>query len=290
MISDKPATDRFGSAPAEGRRAEWRRLALFIAIGAGLFLLAVVGAAFVPFSWPDPIRRSAHPMFFVPLVLVLTIRMLRKDASELPREFFFDPWPIRRVSIPWLLLGSALACVVTLMFVVAFGLRWVPNPHWSGLNLVLMVWAILLIAAAEEFAFRGYAFWKLTRLLGFWQAQTIVAALFALSHMTLGGYTSWLPALIGTVTGSILYGAAFARTRTIAASLALHTGWNIVQHLLLSPLNPSATPLVPMFRKGGSAWEYGTMLAIIGVVMAATTFGILKADIRRNIAITETRS
>ena len=189
-----------------------------------------------------------------------------------------------------MLLGSALACVVTLIFAVAFGLRWVPNPHWSGLNVALMVWAILLIAAAEEFAFRGYAFWKLTRLLGFWQAQAIVAALFALSHMTLGGYTSWLPALIGTVTGSILYGAAFVRTRTIAAPLAMHTGWNIAQHLLLSPLNPSATPVVPTFPKGGPGWEYGTMLAIIGLVMVAATFGILKADTGRNLAITETRS
>src|SRR6185312_11333952 len=44
---------RFG-APAPGARgAEWRRLGLFLAFGAAIFLLAVVGAAFVPLSWPD---------------------------------------------------------------------------------------------------------------------------------------------------------------------------------------------------------------------------------------------
>src|SRR5256885_15476628 len=124
MISNKSVADSFGSAAPDIMRAEWRRLALFIAMGAGLFLLAVVGAAFVPFSWPDPIRRSAHPMIFVPLALALTVKMLRKDASELPREVLFDPWPIRRVSIPWLVLGSALACIVALVFALAFGLRW----------------------------------------------------------------------------------------------------------------------------------------------------------------------
>src|SRR5438270_1367781 len=156
MISNKTVADRFGSAAPDRRRAEWRRLALFIGLGAGLFLLAVVGAAFVPFSWPDPIRRSAHPMIFVPPAFALTVKMLRKDAGELPREILFDPWPIKRLSIPWLVLGSALACVVRLIFVVAFGLGWARNPNWSGLNTALMAWAILLIAAAEEFAFRGY--------------------------------------------------------------------------------------------------------------------------------------
>ena len=74
-----------------------------------------------------------------------------------------------------------------------------------------MLCAILLIAAAEEISFRGYALWRLSRLIGFWRAQAIIAILFALSHATLGGY-SLVPALLGTVIGSVLYGVAFART------------------------------------------------------------------------------
>jgi hypothetical protein len=79
-------------------------------------------------------------------------------------------------------------------------------------------------------------------------------------------------------------GAAFvpfnwpdARTRGVAAPIALHSGWNITQHLLLSPLDPSATPLVPTFPHVPTGREYSAMLAIVGIVMAATIVGILKS-------------
>lgn len=261
--------------PPGSRSAEWKRLGLFLAFGAAIFLLAVVGAAFVPFSWPDAIRRSAHPTIFVPLAVALMVTMLGRDARELPAAALFNPWPVGRKSIKWLLLGIVLACVVALTFVLAFGLRWTPNPRWSGINAALILWAILLTAAAEEIAFRGYALWRLMRLVGYWPAQAIVASFFVVSHLTLGG-ESLLPALVGNVTGSVLYGVTFARTRGLAAPIALHSGWNIAQHFLLSPLDPSATPLVPVFPHVPDGREYAAMLAIVGLVMAATAVGILK--------------
>jgi membrane protease YdiL (CAAX protease family) len=272
---NESSTGRFGTPAPEARRAEWKRLGLFVAIGAALFLLAVVGAAFVPFSWPNGIRRAAHATIFVPLGLALTIRMLRKDASELPPEALFNPWPIDRMSAHWLLAGIVLSCIVAVAFVLAFSFRWTSNAHWSVMSAALMLWAILLIAAAEEISFRGYAFWRLIRLLGFWPAQAIVAALFVLSHLTLGG-SAFFPALIGNVTGSVLYGVVFVRTRGVAAPIALHSGWNIAQHLLLSPLDPSATPLVPAFPHAPTQMEYAGMLAVIGIVMVGATIVIFR--------------
>lgn len=265
---------RSGAPAPDSRRAEWRRLGLFLAFGSAIFLLAVLGAAFVPFSWPDAIRRSAHPTIFVPLAIALTVRMARKDASEIAPAALFNAWPAGRTSVYWLLLGSVLACIVALTFVLAFGLRWTPNSQWRGGSAALMLWAIVLTAAAEEIAFRGYALWRLLRLVGFWPAQAIVATFFVVSHLTLGGYT-FLPALVGNVTGSVLYGVAFARTRGVAAPIAIHSGWNITQHLLLSPLDPSATPLVPTFPHVPTGPEAAAMLAIAGIVMAATAVGIL---------------
>lgn len=273
MVPNQELPTRFG-APAPGSRGtEWRRLGLFLAFGAAIFLLAVVGAAFFPLSWPDGIRRSAHPMIFVPLAVALTVRMLRQDARAIDQANFFSPWPAGRRSFPWFLLGGLLACVVGLVFVLALGLLWAPNRQWSGASVVLMLWAIVWTAAAEEIAFRGYALWRLKRLLGFWPAQAIVAALFVVSHLTLGGYT-FLPALIGNVTGSFLYGVTFTRTRGLAAPIALHSGWNIAQHLLLSPLDPRATPLVSAFPHTPTGGEYAAMLAIVGLVMTAAAVGI----------------
>ena len=123
----------------------------------------------------------------------------------------------------------------------------------------------------------GYAFWRLIRLIGLWPAQAIVAVLFMVSHLTPGGY-SFLPALIGNVTGSVLYGAAFVRARGLAAPIALHTGWNIAQHLLLSPLDPSATPFVPTFPHIATTRKYATILAIVGAVMVTVTVLIVRSQ------------
>lgn len=271
-VTEHPAP--FGSATSESRPAEWKRLGVFVAIGGAVFLLAVVATGFVPFSWPNAIRRSAHPMVFVPLGMLLTVRLLRRDAADVEPAQLFHPWPWGRATLAWLILGMLLAAITSLAFVAAFGLRWAPNTRWSEMNVLLSIWAIVLTAAAEEIAFRGYAFWQLLRLIGFWRAQLVVAALFALSHLTLGGYTL-LPALVGTVTGSILYGAAFARTRGLAAPIALHSGWNIAQHLVLSPLDNSATPLIPIFAPPPTPLVYAAMVLTVGLVMVAAAFGVL---------------
>lgn len=275
MASSVSLSARFGSTPPQLKRAEWKRLGAFVALGAAIFLVAMVGAAFVPFSWPDAIRRSAHPTIFVPLATILTVRFLRKDAIDAEPGSLFNASPVNQGSSTWLLLGGLLAGIVVLAFVLLFGLRWNSNPHWSVGNTALMMWAIVLTAAAEEIAFRGYALWRLIRLIGFWPAQIIVGILFMFSHLTLGGY-SILPAVIGTITGSILYGVAFARTGGIAAPIALHTGWNIVQHLLLSPLDQSATPVMPAYPHPASGREYAVMVAIVGIVMIGTTVAICR--------------
>jgi membrane protease YdiL (CAAX protease family) len=222
-------------------------------------------------------------MVFVPLAIVLTVRLLRRDGADEGPAHLFDPWPIGRATLPWLALGILLAALTTLVFVLAFGMRWAANARWSEVNMILSIWAIVLTAAAEEIAFRGYALWRLLRLIGFWPAQLIVAALFALSHLTLGGYTL-LPALIGTVTGSILYGAAFTRTRGMAAPIALHSGWNIAQHLVLSPLDASATPLVPSFAPPPTPSIYAAMVLTVGIVMVVAAFAVLTLP-RRTLSI-----
>lgn len=84
----------FGTPDLDSRAGEWRRLGLFLAGGTAVFLLAVVGAAFVPFGWSDAIRRSAHPTIFVPLAVVLTAKFLRKDAPEIAPAALFNPWPV----------------------------------------------------------------------------------------------------------------------------------------------------------------------------------------------------
>jgi membrane protease YdiL (CAAX protease family) len=267
----------FGArVPAEARLQEWRRLGIFFALGAAAFAAGILASAFVPFAWPDPVRRAAHATVFVPLILVITSRMLRRDAAVVPAAERFTPSPVARSSAAWLLMGVLQCCVVALVFLALFGLRWMSNRTFDPVaSVATILWSIPLIAAAEETAFRGYAFWRLIRLFGFWPAQMIVAVLFAISHMTLGGY-ALLPALAGTIAGSLLYGVAFARQRGLAAPIALHIGWNITQHVLLSPLDPSATPLVLQAPHPQTSGEYVLALTVVALVLIAGMVALLR--------------
>jgi len=244
-------------------------------LGTAAFLLAVVGAAFAPLALPDALRRSAHPSIFVPLGVAITMLMLRRDASGLPASERFNPWPVGGLSVGWFVAGVGLLAATIPLFVLKFGLRWSANGAFNGTTLALMLWSIFMTAAAEEIGFRGYAFWRLIRLIGFWPAQAVIAGLFIVSHLTLGGF-ALLPALVGTVAGSLLYGAVFARTQSVAAPIALHTGWNVFQHLLLSPLNPTATPLLVLFPHAPSPGEYALMVVWVGLVMVAGAVVVLR--------------
>jgi len=280
MTRTELVTRHFGTPATPRLRAtEWKRLGVFLAFGVAAFLLAVVGAAFVPLSLPDALRRWAHPNIFVPLCITLTVLMLRRDASEMPVSERFNPWPVGRSSAGWFVAGVALLAATLPVFVLAFGLRWSTNGTFSGTALTLTLWGIFMTAAAEEFGFRGYAFWRLIRLIGFWPAQAIVAGLFIVSHLTLGGF-ALLPALVGTLTGSLLFGAVFARTQSVAAPIALHTGWNLCQHLLLSPLDPIATPLLVRFPHAPSPGEYALMLVWVGLVMVTGTVVALRFRVK----------
>ena len=276
MIQTTLVARSFGTPATSRLRArEWKRLGVFLAFGVAAFLLAVVGAGFAPLGWPDALRRWAHPHIFVPLGITLTVLLLRREGSTVPCSERFNPWPVGWSSAGWFVAGVALLAATLPVFVLAFGLRWTANGEFTGTTLALTLWGIFLTAAAEEIGFRGYAFWRLIRLIGFWPAQAIVAGLFAVSHLTLGGF-ALLPALVGTVTGSLLFGAVFARTQSVAAPIALHTGWNLCQHLLLSPLDPTATPLIVRFPHAPSPTEYASMLGWVGLVMVAGTVVALR--------------
>ena len=56
----------------------------------------------------------------------------------------------------------------------------------------------------------------------------------------------------------------------------------MVQHLFLSPLDPTATPFVPTFPHPPMGTEYSAMLAIVGLVMAAAAVVLYRGGVSRN--------
>jgi membrane protease YdiL (CAAX protease family) len=134
-------------------------------------------------------------------------------------------------SIPRASLG--VVCILPLAALSIVSLGWlVPGVRFiradRGILPVLSAAALFLVLAAfEEISFRGYPMRRLLQSFGVWLTLLFVAPVFVFYHIFLGWQL--LPALIGTGTGSLLFGmAAVAARKGLAFPIGVHAGWNFM--------------------------------------------------------------
>jgi hypothetical protein len=106
----------------------------------------------------------------------------------------------------------------------------VRNADFTVALLVPLGLSFLAWAAVEEIAFRSYPLFRLNEALGFWTAQLVVAVVFALYHVA--GGIPLVQALLGTVIGSLAFGAAALASRGLALPIGMHAAWNIGEWLV----------------------------------------------------------
>ena len=89
----------------------------------------------------------------------------------------------------------------------------------------------LIGALSEEILHRGFIFQRLIDGMGVWGAQLLVASLFALGHWGNPGMqgTTQVLASFDLFLGSLIFGLAFIKTRSLALPIGLHLGWNWAQ-------------------------------------------------------------
>jgi membrane protease YdiL (CAAX protease family) len=144
------------------------------------------------------------------------------------------------------------------------------NPAAPAAPVVLL--GYLLLACREELAFHGYPLRRLASLFGVLVAQLLIALVFAGEH-ALGGY-SWSNALLGSATGSLLFGMAAIATRGLAVPIGLHAAWNFGQWVVGGKEMPGRWTVVvePGFRD--SVQQIGMMsyLIVFGLAICAFWF------------------
>jgi membrane protease YdiL (CAAX protease family) len=119
---------------------------------------------------------------------------------------------------------------------LAFALGFVSKPAPIGSKTALLAIGTFLgvlwvLAVFEEFLVRGMLQQLLTRLLASKQAGLLIASvLFGLAHLWFRAFPNWKFALLAAVAGWF-YGAVYARTGTIRASMVTHallvTTWRV---------------------------------------------------------------
>lgn len=209
-----------------------------------------------------------HPIVTVVGMVGVTWLFLRRDGQTLASLSI--ELRTRRVSEQLAGYGSG----VLLMVAVATGIRlllpfpWIRNPRFHPAAAAFSAAYYLCGNSVEELVFRGYSFKRLIEAVGHWRAQLITALLFALFHVINGW--SWPVALVGTTTGSLLFGLVFIRWHSVPAAAGVHAATNWARDLLLLDPPVATTLFAPLSPR---PWTDGERLAagaiFEGVVLLA---------------------
>ena len=167
-----------------------------------------------------------------------------------------------RTGVPTgLLWGSVMWTVVALVLWASNSVEW----RWSGKGVGALQNGLidcLAVACVEELLFRGFAFQRLIDGIGKWPAQVAMACYFVLVHSTgLAGAGELAPlAAVNIFLASLLLGATYLRTRSLAVPIALHFALNFMQGPVLGfgvSGNASAGLWVPTTGSAPVWWTGG---------------------------------
>jgi uncharacterized protein len=100
--------------------------------------------------------------------------------------------------------------------------------QWGLLHFVLFVF----VGLYEEFLFRGYPQFSLSKLSGFWPAAVTLSVVFGLVHLSNGG-ENWIGAVSVVIVG-LLFAFTLKRSGNLWYAVGLHAGFDWAQSYLYS--------------------------------------------------------
>src|SRR4051794_27432135 len=207
-------------------------------------LRAVLFLALTGPLWLRPGMIPLGPTVLAVALIVISWLFLRSERRSLAALGLELSWPRLRELLAGLLGGALLIVVTALVAGIALPFPWARNPAFSASAACFSLLYLLAANAVEELIFRGYSFDRLIAGIGHWPAQLVTALLFAVYHMAQGW--PWQVALIGTTTGSLLFGLVFVRWRSLPAALGVHAAAKWTRDLLFADPPTAKTVYAPL--------------------------------------------
>jgi uncharacterized protein len=278
-----------------GLRAGWRVL-IFLALSlATLLFVSVFFGLIAPSFFKN--HRSFSPEFvlasealslvalFVTMITISLIEHRPIDSYGLParRAFQSKFWAggvVGFVSLTGLLLA------IRGLHGFYFG-----SIMLSGRALLhyAVLWAIafLMVGVWEEYSFRGYMQFVLTRGTGFWPAAILTSLVFGLLHGTNKGESA--VGLAAVVAVGLFFCLTLRRTGDLWFAVGFHAAWDYAQTFLYG-VPDSGQPAVghlfnshfqgPEWLTGGSVGPEGSLLAFVVLALAALVVAWLYPEVK----------
>jgi len=147
------------------------------------------------------------------------------------------------------LVAGGVVTLQQLGMSAAAGVDWQLNPEADSALVLRGLRLNINSVLYEELLFRGYLLYQAVRWLGPRRGVLLGAAAFGVYHWFSYGVfgAPVMMAFVFVLTGSfgLMLGLAFSKTKSIAAPIGLHLGWNAVAYLVFSGGPFGAGLLVP---------------------------------------------
>ena len=281
---EKSFTEYIFQGP-EGLRLGWRILLYMGAFGAVLYALLWLGRSFFPETisgvgrlWQEMYGEAA--LFISALAsafLMGNIEGSTVDDYGLPRRQVFGKlfW----IGALWG-LGSIAVLLVALRVVGVFDFGHIAL-HGARIWRFALFWGVffLLVGLFEEFLFRGYLLFTLTRSVGFWPAAGILSCAFGAVHLSNGG-EGYVGALSAAFIG-LFFCLTLERTGTLWFAVGFHAVWDWGQTYVVGVADSGTVEpghlLAPSFHgspwlTGGSVGPEGSALCFLLVLVIWMVF------------------
>jgi len=261
-------------------RSGWRAL-LFLAAGSLLdgSVMGLLRGSGLPAlaDWP------ARPWVSASLLLLASWCFLRLEGKPLASIGLKPGWRWGRQFLAGAAGGLLLMVLAAWIIHGLDGLHWVKAPDGGTAALGSGACLFLAVALREELFFRGYAFQRLVDGAGAWPALGVMAAYFVQAHWgnpgMAGSVRCWASLNIGLA--GILLGLCYLKTRSLAAPIGLHLGWNWAQGSLLGFGVSGTRPerlLEPVFH-GRPSWLTGGAFGLEASLPCAVLCGLAIAGL-----------
>lgn len=246
----------------------WKRLLLFYG---GAVVCVLIYLLLLNFPGLGPRSRTAGIVSVLALAATtwwLTLRFLRADAMSVA-DLGLGTGDNRAAKLGiGFLAGTALTALWFAIVTVSTGASWHLNPAFHLTAFIAAAAFNFFNNVGEELVYRGYAFIRVMNRFGPIIAAVATSAVFALLHLQAG--IPWLSVLAIVFSSGLVFGALFARWRSVPLALGFHVATNIVQDT--SGLRTSAASLfAPTYP--ASAVDAGSRtlagIALVNLALAA---------------------
>jgi CAAX protease family protein len=279
--SNRLNATRTGQSQSRGRSD---RIRLLIWVGIGFLLpAALVFALHLPTGWggsvftvQSELPTKAIMAFFVFLATWIASRMEKRPLDDYgipPRQAFGrrfwegSAWGFAMLSAILLVLRvSGHFRIDSVALTRAAFFRWALA--WGA--------TFLAVSLCEEFAFRGYWLFSLSRRLRFWPAALFLSVVFGAAHLANHGENAL--GILQVVATGLLFCLTIRRTGNLWFAVGFHAAWDWAETFFYGTpdsgllgvgrfLNTSVRG--PKWLTGGSAGPEGSILAIFVLLFCA---------------------